>query len=190
MGLHSLKYRSHIDIDRESRECDNKVTKKILFLDYSIINKMNLIHFPTGDSPSIYVTVHKLYGLWNPKVQCSIYKGSAIIPILGRNNPIPCIDIYLRSVLILSSHLSLGFPNDLFPVRKPAKILKVLPPSSILATRPAHLNLLDLITLIILDERYKLLSYSLWSLLHSTFSSLLGPNIRLRIPSACIPLLM
>ena len=38
----------------------------------------------------------------------------------------------------------------------PIKILKVLQPSSILATRPAHPNLLDLITLTILGERYKL----------------------------------
>jgi hypothetical protein len=33
----------------------------------------------------------------------------------------------------------------------------------------------------ILCERYKLWSSSLWSLLHSPFSSLLGPNISLRI---------
>ena len=63
----------------------------------------------------------------------------------------------------------------------PVKILKALLPSSFLATCPAHLNLLDLITVNILSERYKLWSSSLWSLLHSPFSSLLGPNIRLRI---------
>ena len=58
--------------------------------------------------------------------------------------------------LILSSHLRLGLPKGLFPVGLPVKILKVLLLSSILATCPAHHNLLDLITLTILGERYKL----------------------------------
>ena len=53
--------------------------------------------------------------------------------------------------------------------------------SPILATWSAHLNLLDLITLIILEERYKPWSYSLWGLLYSPFSSLLGSKICLRI---------
>ena len=46
--------------------------------------------------------------------------------------------------------------QGLFPVGLPVKILKALLPSSILATCPVHLNLLDLITLTILGERYKL----------------------------------
>ena len=49
----------------------------------------------------------------------------------------------------LFSHLT---PN--VTVGLPVKILKALLPSSILATSPAHLNLLDLITLTILGERY------------------------------------
>ena len=61
------------------------------------------------------------------------------------------IPTFLRSILILSSHLRLGLPKGLFPVGLPVKILKAVLPPSILATCPAHLNLLDLITLTILD---------------------------------------
>ena len=59
----------------------------------------------------------------------------------------PQIPISLRSILILPSHLRLGLPKGLFPVGLPVRILKALPPSSILATCRAHLNLLDLIHL-------------------------------------------
>ena len=88
-----------------------------------------------------------------PEVQCRNLKGPPIIPILSRINPIPRIDIYFFKVLsniVLPS--CLGLPKGLFPV----KILNALLPSSILATCTAHLNLLDLITLAILGERYKL----------------------------------
>ena len=59
------------------------------------------------------------------------------------------LPISSRSILILSSHLRLGLPKGLFPAGLLVQILKVLLPSSILATCPAHLNLLDLITLTI-----------------------------------------
>ena len=99
----------------------------------------------------------------------------------SRFNPFPRIDTYLFKILILSSHLRLGHSKSIFPVGVPLKMLKAVPPSSILATWSAHLNLLDLITLPILGERYKLWNSPLGSLLHSPFSSLLGPNICIRI---------
>ena len=58
-----------------------------------------------------------------------------------------------RSIIILSFHLRLGLPKGRFYVGLTVKILKALLPSSILATFPAHLNLLDLITLTVLSER-------------------------------------
>ena len=64
--------------------------------------------------------------------------------------------LFLRSILILSSHLRLGNPKGLFSAGVPVKILKSLLPSTILCTRAAHLSHKNLITLTILCERYKL----------------------------------
>ena len=88
--------------------------------------------------------------------------------------------ISLRSTIILSSHLRLGLPKGL-SAGVPVKILRELLTTYILATYPLYLNLLDLISLTVLDERYELWSSSFWSLLNSPFSFLLVPNIRLRI---------
>ena len=85
-----------------------------------------------------------------------------------------------RSNLILSSHLCLGLPSDLFPSGFPTKTLCTPLLSPIRTTSPAHLILLDFIARKIFGEENRALSSSLCSFLHSLVtSSLLDPNILL-----------
>ena len=96
-------------------------------------------------------------------------------PELDNSSPGLPIPRFVRSILILYFHLSLGTPSDLFP----SKTLYASLLSPICATCPANLIFLDLITRMISSE-YR--SYSSWlcSLFHSPVtSSLLGSNILL-----------
>jgi len=72
-----------------------------------------------------------------------------------------------KIILMLSSHLHLGLPSGLFPSGFPTKIHYTPQTSSIRATRPVYLILLDLITRTILGEEYRLLSSQLCTYLHS-----------------------
>ena len=94
--------------------------------------------------------------------------------------PMPLHPTSWRSILILSSHLRLGFPSGLFPSGFLTKTLYASPLSPIHATCSTNPNLLDLITRIIFVEAYRPPSSSLCSFLHSPVtSSLLGLNILL-----------
>src|SRR5215471_1036090 len=71
------------------------------------------------------------------------------------------------SILILSSHLRLGLPNDLFPSGFPTNTLCTPLSSPIRATCPAHLIRLDFTTRKILGKEYRSFSSSLCSFPHS-----------------------
>ena len=66
--------------------------------------------------------------------------------------------------------MRLGLPRGIFPVDLPVTSSKVLLSSSILASYPANINLIDLIILNIMQI-----------LVNSPLSSLLGPKTRLMI---------
>ena len=107
--------------------------------------------------------------------------------IAGSIQSIPPHPTSWSSILILSYHLCLSLPSGLFPSGFPTKTWNMPLLSPICATCSTHLIYLNFITLKILDEQYRSLSF-----LHSHLtSSLLGPNILLTpyfyTPSACIP---
>ena len=142
-------------------------------------------------TPLCRVLIEKLTGLQLVK-KFSAFHGSRrfITAITSARNlslswASPIQSIYphptsLRSVLISSTHLSLGLPSGLFPSGFPTKTLYTPLFSPIRATCPAHLILLDFITRTILGEEYKSFISSLCSLLQSPVtSSFLGPNILL-----------
>ena len=83
-------------------------------------------------------SVHHLSLSWASPIQ-SIYP-----------HPTSC-----RSILILSTHLRLGLPSNLFPSGFPTKTLYAPLSSPIRATSPDHLILLDFITRTILGEEYR-----------------------------------
>jgi len=70
--------------------------------------------------------------------------------------PYPEPDESSPPILILFSHLHLGIPSSFFISGFPTKILYEFLISSIRATCPAHIILLDLITQIIFDNVYSL----------------------------------
>ena len=88
--------------------------------------------------------------LWNPKVPHRTHKCPPPVPILSQLHPVPTTPpTSWRSILILYSHLRLGFPNGLFPSGFPTNTLCTPLSSPIRATCPAQETVLLLLLLLL-----------------------------------------
>jgi hypothetical protein len=74
--------------------------------------------------------------LCDPKIYYRVYKSTHLVPIMSHINPVHTTQSYLRSILILSTHLRL--PIGLFPSGFPTNILYAFLFSPLRATCHAH----------------------------------------------------
>ena len=111
--------------------------------------------------------------LWSPKVGYRVYNSPQLVTISSQINPVQApFPIYLISILILCSHLSLCFPSLLVPSGFPTKILHTF--YFVPSTCAAHL------TLTISGDIYTPCCSSVCNCLQSpVISSLLAPNFSL-----------
>ena len=118
--------------------------------------------------------------LWNPKVHYRSHKYPPPVSILRQFDPVhtpTSHSLKIHPYIILSSKSR--SPKWSLSFRFPTKTLYMPLLAPVRPICPAHLILLNIITRTIMGEKFRLLSSSLCSFLHSLFTSSLDTNILL-----------
>jgi hypothetical protein len=132
---------------------------------------------PSSEAAS-YAAIQELPSiLWNLKVHYHVHKSLPLVPIRSQiNQSISPHSTSQRSILILSTHLCLGLPSDLYPSSFPTNILYEFLFSPISTTCPPPW--LDHSNYSYIQWRVKVMSSSLCSFLQPPItSSLFNTNI-------------
>jgi hypothetical protein len=134
---------------------------------------------PSWEAASCAATQELPSKLRNLKVHYRVHKSIPLVSILNQITPVHTTPSYIRSVLVLSSHLRLDLLTGLLPFGFNTNILRAFLFAPIRATCPGHLTLFDFVILIIVGEEHKLWSCSICSFLLFPVTS------SIRLPFRC-----
>ena len=118
--IFSIKYGKTSTVSERFGPKQWRKIEHALFRNYTLRNCME--HSPSWEANRFSASQEIPRILWNPKVHYRIHKFLPPVPILSQLESVHApTSHFLRSILILSSHLCLGLPSGLFPSVSPPK---------------------------------------------------------------------
>jgi hypothetical protein len=109
----------HIAMTTYSPVKVNRRFGRIYNLNLHLLMQLN----PSWEAANCAATQELRSSLWDPKVHYRVHKSPPLVPILSQIDSIHTISSYLRSILMLPTHLRLCLPSGLLSSGYPINIL-------------------------------------------------------------------